>query len=1067
MSDAYSSALSDACSGWQALKPTNRISVAQGAADTLVIRQPGAAGGPWSADETPYMVEPMNALTSRRHEAVVFIGPARTGKALDVDTPIPTPDGFTRMGDLVVGDEVFGPDGQTTTVVAAHPPQYERPCYEVEFSDGSKIVADAEHLWEVERFYWKTPTWRDCVLTTEQLIADGVTYALKDDGRARFRFRVRQTRPIELPENNLLIDPYILGVWLGNGRKDDGRIIQHADDTEHYELFLQLCGFDKVTTSADGVSCQQIRVTGLLPKLKTLGVWNNKHIPNEYLRASKQQRLELLQGLMDTDGYAGGERAVCEFSTTIDRLKDGFLELARTLGLKPVARHADTSWTHAGERRYGKAWRIHFSVGNDVVPFLLKRKRVAFRKTEVDTDFRQIVAIRSVPSRPVRCIGVDNERHLFLAGEGFVPTHNTASLLQGWMTHNVVNDPGDMLFLQMSKGKAREFSKTDIDRAIRNSPKVRAMLSPRAVDSNTFDIMFRHGMWLRVAWPTVDNVSGSTYRYVAVTDIDRIDNADNVDGEGPLFDLAKKRTTTFLSRGKTLVESSPGRPFEDPKWSPATPHEGPPCKGIVALYNRSTRERLYWQCPDCREHFEAKPGLALFSMLPSENELLEEVRSANIPALARKFANVICPCCGSVLQHKDKQHFNRRGIWLPDGCALTKEREVVGTAIESTIRGFWLGGVAAFKQSWESIVTQYLYGLQDYALTGSEEKLKQTTNTDQGMPYMPRHLVEVSTGLATPRERGEVHLERYVAPEEARAVTVSVDVQGGQNARFDVQVHAVGIGGEQWVIDRFAIRDSKRPGATQDSFAPIDPASFPEDWDVLTERILLSTWRTPHENLEIHPLAVIVDSGGEDGVTHNAYSWYRKARKMGFGKRAFLYKGGSAPNAPDMRETMVGKIAGKGKDDIPLLHCNPNKLSDGVDAGLRRPTPGPGYIHFPAAQHPTLNPNGWVKPAFFDELEAEIRGKGGVWTQVRKRNETFDHCRMQRALHLRLGIYRVDNWNMVPATLAQLPQNSMVVTKETRREVKENEVVTPPPVADEVQARPVYRRQRRSSVAAL
>ena len=1065
MSADYTKALGDACSGWEALRPPNRVSVAKGAAETLVIRQPGSAGGPWSADETPYMVEPMNALTSRRHEAVVFIGPARTGKALDVDTPIPTPHGFRRMGDLTAGDEVFGPDGAVTRVLVAHPVQLGRPCYEVVFSDGSSLVADEEHLWGVEKFYWKKPNWRYEVLTTRDLLRMGITYSLREDGRARYRFRVRQQRALQTANCNLPIDPYVLGVWLGNGKTQSGEIYQHRDDNDHYESALHAAGFTDVKMRLDGDSCTAIRSKRLGETLREAGLIGRKHIPRQYLRASADARIALLQGLMDTDGYVGSERVGCEFSTVVEELKDGFIELCRTLGLKPVAKEVETSWQYADERKHGRAWRIHFSVGNGLTPFTLGRKKRNFRQTSVDTDFRQIVSITPVESRPVRCIGVGNESHLFLAGEGFVPTHNTASLLQGWMTHNVVNDPGDMLFIQMSKDKAREFSKTDIDRAIRNSPRVRAMLSPRAVDSNTFDTMFRHGMWLRVAWPTVSNVSGSTYRYVAITDIDRMENAENVDGEGPLFDLAKKRTTTFMSRGMTLVESSPGRPFEDPKWKPATPHEGPPCKGIVALYNRSTRERFYWPCPDCHEFFEAKPGLDLFTLMPSINELIEEVRSANIPALARKVAHVVCPHCGSILEHRLKGQLNGQGLWLADGCTLTKDRTIVGTPLESTIRGFWLGGVAAFKQSWESIVTQYLYGLQEYALTGSEEKLKQTTNTDQGMPYMSRHLAEATGNMSSPRDRAEKDLKRYVAPEDARAVTVSVDVQGGQNARFDVQVHAVGPGGEQWVIDRFSLKESKRPGATDGTFAPIDPASYPEDWDVLTDRILLATWRTEHANLEIQPLAMIVDSGGEDGVTHNAYAWYRRVRQMGFGKRVFLYKGGSAPDAPDMRETLVGKIAGKGRNDIPLLHCNPNKLSDAVDANLRREVPGPGYIHFPAPQHPTLNPEGWVNTSFFDELEAEIRGKSGVWTKVRKRNETFDHCRMQRALHLRLGVYKVDDWRRVPATLAPIPTNSMTVTKADRREMQTNTTVAPTPTI--VQPVPPMRRKRRSSMAAL
>lgn len=685
-----------------------------------------------------------------------------------------------------------------------------------------------------------------------------------------------------------------------------------------------------------------------------------------------------------------------------------------------------------------------------------------------------------------------SRRHEAVVFVGPARTGKTASLLLGWMSHTVVNDPGDMLFVQMSKDKAREFSKTDVDRAIRYSPKVQAMKSDRAVDSNTFDTMFRHGMWVRIAWPTVGNVSGSTYRYVAITDIDRIENAENVDGEGPLFDLAKKRTTTFLSRGMTLVESSPGYPLEDPSWQPATPHEAPPTGGILSLYNRSDRRRFYWRCLDCRAWFEAAPGLSLFKRLPAIKQLLEEIRTMDIPTMAKHYGQVACPHCGSEPGHQMKGALNRAGIWVPDGCSLSDDGHFVGSPRASTIRGYWLGGVAAAYQSWESIVAQHLYGLQDYALTGSEQKLKQTTNTDQGMPYIERRLVEARGGGTTPRDRAEVDLERFIAPPAARCITASVDVQGGQNARFDVQVHAVGPGGEQWVIDRFKITESKRPGIGKNEFAPLDPASYPEDWDLLTEKVLLGTWRTTTRDLEMHPIGVIVDTGGEagrvmlqeqggsgkqkkarvyeegkTGVTHNAYEWYRRVRQLGLAKRVFLYKGGSTKDAPDMRENMVGKNGKKGRDDVPLLLCNPNKLSDQVDAGLRRQTPGPGYIHFPAARHPDTNPDGWVSAAFFDELEAEVRGKDGTWRKLRARNETFDHCRMQRALLHRLGVFKVEDWARVPAWLAPFEKNAMAITRQDRREVQANEVVSQP-TAGLLPTKPVARRRaRRSSVAAL
>jgi phage terminase large subunit GpA-like protein len=637
-------------------------------------------------------------------------------------------------------------------------------------------------------------------------------------------------------------------------------------------------------------------------------------------------------------------------------------------------------------------------------------------------------------------------------------TGKTAGLLLGWMAHTVVNDPGDMLFIQMTQDKAREFSKTDISRAIDNSPGITAMLSKSASDRNTHDIMFRHGMWLRVAWPTVSNVSGSTYRYVAITDIDRITNAENVDGEGPLFSLALKRTTTFLSRGMCLVESSPGIELQDPAWQPASPHEGPPVTGVLGIYNRSDRRRWYWQCPDCREHFEAAPGLGLFN-LPRDDDLLETVRTADLSALAKKYGSrIVCPHCGVEIPSKMKTSLNAGGLWVPDNCTVTREGEIVGPKPSAKIGGFWLGGVAAAYQSWESLVLRYLQGLRDYALTGSEEVLKATINTDQALPYMSRHLVEGRNTTTSVEDRATSQLQRYVVPPETRCLVAGVDVQGGTGARFVIQIHAIGPHMEQWLVDRFEIRQSMREGMGTE-FAPIDPAAYAEDWDTLTEKLLRSTWRTPNDGLELRLKLVVVDTGGEDGTTPNAYQWFRKVRREGLADKVMLYKGASVLSAPVLKMTRVGKRGSRDKGDVPLYVCNPNILSDGVDSGLRRQTPGPGYIHFPAAKHPTKNPDGWLPPAFFDELKAEVRQPNGTWAKIRKRNESFDLCRMIRAGLLRLGLDKVRDWSAVPGWIAPLGQNSEIVAAEDRRAMKANESVEEPEV--EFQPVRVLNRQKK------
>jgi phage terminase large subunit GpA-like protein len=632
-----------------------------------------------------------------------------------------------------------------------------------------------------------------------------------------------------------------------------------------------------------------------------------------------------------------------------------------------------------------------------------------------------------------------SRNHAAVCFVGSAQSGKTAALGEGWMAHAVTNDPGDMLIVQMTEAKAREYSKQRIDRALRHSPELAALMGT-ASDDNTHDKSFRHGMWLRIAWPTVTNLSSTSYRYVFLTDYDRM--PDDIDGEGDAFTLGMKRTTTFMSRGMTAVESSPGHPWTDPLWQPSTPHEAPPVGGILGIYNRSDRRRWYWPCPDCREFFEAAPGVGLFN-LPPDDQLLEDVRSADIGKLAKHYANVVCPHCGSLIEFRHRYDLNQRGIWVPDNARVTADREIVGEPMTSSIVGYWIGGVAAAYQSWESLLNKHFQGLRDYAMTGNEESLRVATNTDQAMPYIPRHLLEASSRSKPLEDRGDDNLQRYVVPEQTRCVVAAVDVQGGSTSRFVVQIHAIGPHMEQWLVDRYDIRHSNREGMGQDK-AQVDPAAYAEDWDLLTERLLRATWRTPDATREIKLKLLVVDTGGEDGTTWNAYAWFRRVRNDSLAERVMLYKGANTPNAPILKLSRVGKRGTKDKGDIPLYICNPNLLSDGVDSGLRRATPGPGYLHFPRPKHPTQNPKGWLPQAFFDEMKAEQRGKNGKWQQVRKRNESFDLCRMIRAGMLRLGLDKIKDWNRVPPWLAPLELNSMVISVEDRRDMKENEPTSAP-----------------------
>jgi phage terminase large subunit GpA-like protein len=599
----------------------------------------------------------------------------------------------------------------------------------------------------------------------------------------------------------------------------------------------------------------------------------------------------------------------------------------------------------------------------------------------------------------------------------------TMSLGEGWVSHVVVNDPGDMLIVQMTESKAREYVYTNLDRSIQYSPNLKAMLGGRGKDDNTFDKRFKNGMWLKIAWPTVSNLSSTSYRYVFFTDYDRI--PDNINHEGDGWSLGGARTKTFYSRGKLCIESSPGRPHIDPGWKPATPHEAPPCTGILGVYNNSTRNRWYWKCPDCREHFEASPGLGLFK-LPQDDHLMSEIRSLSIGALTQQYSKVICPHCGSMLEQRVKSLLNQTGNWLRDGERLTADDEKVGEGLIAATSGYWLGGVAAAYEPWDGLVGKYFEALREYVLTGSEEKLQTNCNTQQSMPYMSRHLIESQSDRTNPLDRLE-DLPRYYVPDNTRALLAAVDVQGGQNARFEVEIHAVAPHLERTVVDRYQIKLSKRPGMGEE-FAPIDPASYAEDWDILTEKILRSTYKTSIEGKELRVSRMIVDTGGEDGVTDRAYNYWRRAKREGFASRVLLYKGDSAKKSDHViRVSMLGGKNGK-KGDVPVYVCNTDKLSDAFTTFLRRTTPGPGYVHFPK----------WLSPAYFDELNAEVRDENGVWRSIRKRNETHDLFRMITAAMMQMELDKIQDWSTVPLHLAPLEHNTMLVDAQDRRAMQAN-----------------------------
>jgi len=359
----------------------------------------------------------LEAVTRGEIRRLLINVPPGFAKALDVNTPVLTTWGWKNHGDLRAGDFVFGPDGHPRRVLAVTP-HVDEMAYEVEFDEGTVIVAGEGHLWEVERDYaYGTPGGRRCrknkVVATPELIK-----SIK--GRDLQRpDRIAVAEPIQLPPRNLLIDPYVLGAWLGDGGSNQGVIYSGDQDVDHFKAL----GHISHTKPAEGAYRQafhRITVDELRVRLRVLGLLNNKHIPVDYLQSGVDQRWELLRGLMDTDGTATKE-GHCSFVTKYAHLAEQVAQLCASLGLKACRNEKYSSLNGV---KYGPHYYVKFTAPTGVRIFGLERKQARLRgNLNARSRGRYVQDVRPVGSRTVNCIQVEGQ--LYLAGERFVCTHNS------------------------------------------------------------------------------------------------------------------------------------------------------------------------------------------------------------------------------------------------------------------------------------------------------------------------------------------------------------------------------------------------------------------------------------------------------------------------------------------------------------------------------------------------------------------------------------------------------------------------------------------------------------------
>lgn len=377
---------------------------------------------------------------------LVGLGAARSGKLTHPDTPILTSKGWKKYKDLDYSDVLFDENGQPTRITGFSQEWTEKDgdWYELEFDSGEKITAHENHEWITHQYNYRAAiqrrkeeykknrrkrrgTVRDnwdrsnrrqlasTVVETKEIVR-----TLFARGGSHVNHAIPVTRPLQMVEQNLPIDPYALGAWLGDGFSLSGEIGIDRDDKEVVDNIPYDIKRQWVVTKNRNKPFLITRFCEFNARLKSCDLIQNKHIPSMYFLGSIEQRLALVQGLMDTDGTID-KKGACNFDNMNKALVDGLAELLIGLSVKVYRRTRRSKYRG---KDYGTCYRLNFTTTLPV--FRLKRKLDRLPKKVKQTQrYHYIINARKVFSQRGRCIEVDSPSHLYLVGKSLIPTHNS------------------------------------------------------------------------------------------------------------------------------------------------------------------------------------------------------------------------------------------------------------------------------------------------------------------------------------------------------------------------------------------------------------------------------------------------------------------------------------------------------------------------------------------------------------------------------------------------------------------------------------------------------------------
>ncbi|MBX3038567.1 MAG: hypothetical protein KF758_16775 [Anaerolineales bacterium] len=369
------------------------------------------------------------ARSIRKHGVGNVQGEMGLGKANRITSRVYTPDGYKLMGEIKVGDQVINPDGGYANVIGIFP-QGVMDIYRVIFSDGSSTEVTEDHLWAVNSPLRK---WRRRPLQVKSL-SEIMSKPLIHPTTGNYQVFIPMVKPVEFQKRKLPVHPYLVGVLLGDGGLSGNSILLTSADQELLDYVREYLPHPVKLKSDRTKYGWRLSVgsakTGnpLLDQIRSLGLMGHrsydKFIPEEYLYSDRDDRLALLQGLLDTDGSVARDCGV-EYLTTSLELAKGVKELVQSLGGTVSANSKHPTYTYNGEKKNGRlAYRHYIKLPSNIAPFRLSRKANAYHPLGKYEPHRSIVKIEHVGQDYAQCIMLDSENQLYVTDE-YIVTHNT------------------------------------------------------------------------------------------------------------------------------------------------------------------------------------------------------------------------------------------------------------------------------------------------------------------------------------------------------------------------------------------------------------------------------------------------------------------------------------------------------------------------------------------------------------------------------------------------------------------------------------------------------------------